>query len=416
MKKLNLLFVMIDGGGNVPPMFGLIKEMKKRGHRIHVLSEPCLEEAVKKLDCNFIPFTEYFLKEDRKEDFFQDHAATLIKNPIFERVIFGPAETVIDQTIQTAKSLNIDRLLIDLLLFPALIAGEYLNIPKILVFHMPEYLPGPNRPPGNMGIRPGSGFMTRIRDGILAKIFTLKFNGFKPALNKIRQQLDLAPIKNTADLIHQADLRIIQTLRSFDIPIEPAPENVRYSGPVLDDPDWAQSKELGTILEKNDDKPLVVIAFSSTFQNQAGVIQNSINALKDLPVRGLVTLGMAMENHNFEVPENVSIVNSVQHSRVFPYASLVITHAGHGTVIRALANGLPLICLPNGRDQKDNAIKVEMKGCGIKLSRKSNAEKIRKAVERILDESAFKRSAEKMKEEILSQNGMEEILIEIENL
>jgi UDP:flavonoid glycosyltransferase YjiC (YdhE family) len=152
-------------------------------------------------------------------------------------------------------------------------------------------------------------------------------------------------------MIHDiADFRIIQTLRSFDFPLLPAPPNVRYSGPVLDDPDLVSSEKWDSPWGTNDNRPLIVISFSPTYQNQAEVIQNCINALKDIPVKGIVTLGLAMEEVRFEVPDNVKLMNSVKHSMVFPHTDIVITHAGHGTLIRALAYGVPLICLPIGRD------------------------------------------------------------------
>ena len=43
---------------------------------------------------------------------------------------------------------------------------------------------------------------------------------------------------------------------------------------------------------------------------------------------------------------------------MFPDAAAVVTHAGHGTIMRALAHGIPLLCLPMGRDQDDNAARV----------------------------------------------------------
>lgn len=412
MKKLNILFVMIDGGGNVPPMLGLMKQFKNKGHNIYVLSEPCLEEVIVDNGFHFVPFKEYFTKTDRKEDFFQDHAATLFKNPVFERIIFGPAETVVKQSIQAIETLKIDLLMVDVLLFPALMAAEFLEIPKALIFHMPEYMPGPNRPPGNMGVKPGKGPFIRLRDKILGKMLVTKFNQYKTSLNELRAELGLQALKNTVDLMDQADFRLIQTLKSFDVPIIPAPTNVRYIGPVLDDPDWVATKEWTS--ESGEEQPLVVISFSSTFQNQAEVIQNSINALDGLPLRGIVTLGMAMENNQFDVPENVTLEKSLKHSLVFPHADILITHGGHGTLIRALANGVPLICLPNGRDQKDNAIKVEMHGCGIKLPRKANSNKIRSAVESILNDKSYSKNVNKFRDELLNFQGMEDVLLEIE--
>lgn len=415
MKKINFLFVMIEGGGNVPQMFGLVKHLQKRGHTVNVLTEPCLEKSVEEMNAKFIAFTDYFIKADRKEDMLQDWNATLLKNPVFENVVFGPAETVVKQTYQALKEQNIDILIVDMLLLPALIAGEALNIPKILVFHMPEYLPGPNRPPGNMGLKPGNGLLIQLRDKLLGKLMNAKFNEFKPKINKIRADMQLPPLKNILDLMDMADLRIIQTLRSFDVPILPAPANVRYSGPVLDDPDWVNSEKWISPWDGEDNRPLVVISFSSTFQNQAAVIQNCIDALEKLPVRGLVTLGIAMEDVSFNVPSNVKLIKSAKHSQVFPHTDIVITHAGHGTVIRALAHGVPLICLPLGRDQKDNANKVVMKGCGIKLSSKAKPAKIKRATEKILEDSSFKVNANKLKKQLVKSERMEDVILEIEN-
>lgn len=414
MKKLNFLFVLIDGGGNVPPTFGLIKQLVKRGHTVNVLTEPCLEQPVKDLGCHFVPFTDHFTKKDRTEDMIKDHTATLLNNPVFDTVMFGPAETVIDQTLAAAKSLNIDVLMVDILLFPALMVGELLNIPKMIVFHMPEYMPGANRPPGNMGLRPGTGFLYRLRDKLLGKIMVTKFNEFKPGLNKIRAKLGLPPLQNTIELLEMADMRIIQTLESFDVPVKPAPANVRYAGPILDDPDWIEEEEWVSPWGKEDEKPMVVISFSTTFQNQSEALQNCIDAMEGLPVNALVTLGMAMENNTFRVPDNVHLASAVKHSLVFPHAAAVITHAGHGTVIRALANGLPLLCLPMGRDQNDNAIKVEMKGFGLQLSPKAEPKKIRTALLKLLEDPSYRQNAQKMKEELAKPQALEAVLDEIE--
>jgi MGT family glycosyltransferase len=171
---------------------------------------------------------------------------------------------------------------------------------------------------------------------------------------------------------------------------------VRYIGPELGDPDWVNDNIWENPWSDANEKPLVVVSFSSTFQNQAGAIQNSMDALQELPVNGIVTLGPAMENHRFNIPSNVHVLESVKHSDLFPHADVVITHGGHGTVIRALSHGLPILCMPMGRDQDDNAIKVKMKGCGLNLSPKATAAKIRKAVKKILGDKNFLTNAKKM--------------------
>ncbi|MCB0663611.1 MAG: hypothetical protein KDC24_12775 [Saprospiraceae bacterium] len=237
MKQPNILLTTIEGGGNVTPMLGLAKKLVAAGNKVTVLSEPCLKTAIAETGASFIPFKKHFTRTNRQEDLFKDWNASKINNPVFKNVMFGPAPDTIDQCVEVIKSNSIDLFIVDVLIFPAIIAAENLNIPKVVVFHMPEFLPGPNRPPGNMGLKPGKGPLIRFRDKLLTKLMTAKLDEFKPALDKKLEDFSLPPIKHTLDLFDRAELRFIQTTPSFDIPVEPAPKNVRYVGPELGDPD-----------------------------------------------------------------------------------------------------------------------------------------------------------------------------------
>jgi UDP:flavonoid glycosyltransferase YjiC (YdhE family) len=78
---------------------------------------------------------------------------------------------------------------------------------------------------------------------------------------------------------------------------------------------------------------------------------------------------------------------------VFPHGAAIVTHAGHGTVMRALACGVPLLCLPMGRDQDDNAARVVARGAGLRLSRSAAPPRIAAAVRRLLREPGFRTNA-----------------------
>mgnify|MGYP000377301372 CR=1 FL=1 len=413
-SQKKVLVVTIEGGGNIPPMLNLSRRLSEAGYRVSVLSEPCLKEVVEQNELHFLPFSDYFTRSNRQEDIIKDWNASLLDNPVFENLVFGPAEIVVRDTKRYLESIQADLLIADCLLFPSLIAAEALRIPRVVVFHMPEYLPGPNRPPGIMGLLPGQGTRGRWRDQLLGKVFNLILDKDLHRLNAVRAQYQLPPLAHVTDHIHGANLRLIQTLRDFDFPMEPAPANVRYTGPVLDDPDWVAPWQ--SPWPDSDPRPLVVVSLSTTFQNQQAVIERCIEALGKLPVRGLVTLGPSVPNASLELPENVVAVPSASHAQVFPQASVVITHAGHGTLMRALSYGVPLLCLPMGRDQNDNAAKVAYHGCGLKLSPKASADKIHKAVSRLLGESSFKRKAEILAQKILSDAQKDTALKEIESL
>ena len=182
----------------------------------------------------------------------------------------------------------------------------------------------------------------------------------------------------------------------------------------MDDPDWVSTWQ--NPWPANDKRPLVVVGLSSTFQNQKQVITNCIEALGKLDVRGLVTLGLAMENEIFIAPENVKVIAGASHADIFPHVDCVITHAGHGTVMRALANGIPMVCLPMGRDQGDNAAKVVYHKAGIKLTAKSDPEKIANAVRKVLNDINYNKQARIIGDKILEDFKNGNIILELKKL
>jgi len=140
--------------------------------------------------------------------------------------------------------------------------------------------------------------------------------------------------------------------------------------------------------------PLVVVGLSTTHQAHDSLLERIVAALATLPVRALVTTGSATLGST--PAANVHVARFVPHARVLPQAAAVVTHAGLGTVHAALAHGLPLVCLPIGRDQPDNAARVEWHGAGLRLSPKSSPAVIRAAVERVLRDPAFAASARRL--------------------
>lgn len=405
-KPLSYLFVTWDGGGNVPPVLGVARRLAERGHLVHVLTEPLLEEAVREVGATFIPFARHFARTSNAEDLIGDWQAN---SPLaalkrqFDNVLFGPAGIVADETRRAIETTGAEVVVADLLMPGALVAAEAAGLPRAVLFHMPEYLPGPGRPAAGPGFLPRTDLLGRARDGLLTAVFLRLLASYLPAFNAVRQAHGLAPHASAQALLgeyHRADLRLIQTSEAFDFPIRPRPPNVRYVGPVLDDPGWAEP--WSNPWPEDDARPLVVASLSTTFQNQRPTLEAIIRALGTLEVRALVTLGPAMREVSLELPPNVVAVMSASHAEVFPHASLVITHAGHGTVMRSLANGVPLLCLPMGRDQDDNAARVTAAGAGLRLKRTASPQRIRRAVEHVLGDPRYKKSAARLQGAILA--------------
>ena len=84
--------------------------------------------------------------------------------------------------------------------------------------------------------------------------------------------------------------------------------------------------------------------------------------------------------------------------------------------MRGLAAGVPLVCLPMGRDQNDTAARVVHHGAGMRLSPKSRAEKIRGAVKTVLTDATYRQNAKTLQTAIISRDGCVDIIESLERL
>ena len=139
-----------------------------------------------------------------------------------------------------------------------------------------------------------------------------------------------------------------------------------------------------------------------TLFNGAADFAVPLEALRELPVNVVVTCGYDVDPTAFEpLPRNVAVERWVSQALLLPRCSAVVCHAGAGTLIGALAYGVPVVCLPRGADQFANAEQVARTGAGITLRPDQvSVESIRDATRGVLDESSYAAVAHKLRSEI----------------
>ena len=64
------------------------------------------------------------------------------------------------------------------------------------------------------------------------------------------------------------------------------------------------------------------------------------------------------------VPANAKLVDWLSYAKAMPRCAAVVCHAGHGTVVRALASGAPIVGCPAAGDMAENAARVAWAGAG----------------------------------------------------
>jgi MGT family glycosyltransferase len=137
----------------------------------------------------------------------------------------------------------------------------------------------------------------------------------------------------------------------------------------------------------------VLVAFSSTFQDQGAVVRRCVEALSSLPVRGIVTLGEQLHISDFNSTRNVVVTKSAPHRLILEQAAAIITHCGHGTAMKAMCAGVPAVCIPMGRDQNDTAARIVARGAGIRVKTKTSPARIAEAVSAVLTNPAYREGA-----------------------
>ncbi|WAC55262.1 glycosyltransferase [Gordonia sp. SL306] len=390
MNVRTYLFALVDGGGTVPPELGAAQRLVERGHQVTVLGEDSMASDVAAAGATFVPWTEAPNRASRRpeDDPYRDWECT---NPLelFSRLLefqfAGPAPAYARDMADAIDTVKPDLAVCSFFAIGAMVAAQARGVPFDVPFPNTYLLPVDGMPPVGLGLRPAHGPVTRFRDRIVRSLTLRQWNKGVPALNSVRASYGLPPVQEFFDQVHLARKHLVLTSAEFDFPAQ-MPLHVRYVGAVLDDPAWTSATPW---TPPAGDGPLILVALSSTFQDQTSCLQRVIDGLAGLPVRGYVTTGPAVDPGMLTAADNVTVVEAAPHSQVLPHADVVITHAGHGTVVRALAAGVPVLALPHGRDQADNAVRISTRGAGITLSRKAKPGKIAAATQGLLDDPGY---------------------------
>lgn len=105
------------------------------------------------------------------------------------------------------------------------------------------------------------------------------------------------------------------------------------------------------------------------------------------------------------------------YSVVFPHASVIVHQGGSGTTGHALRAGRPMLFVPFGWDQPDNAARVERLGAGLSIARKKySADTAYDMLKRLLNEAHFADRAAALGRALTSQNGIQEACDAVEGL
>ena len=318
-------FVTWDGGGNLPPALGIARELHRRGHAVRVIGEDSQRLAVAAAGLSFAAWS-HPLSTGQVELSAGERLTYLMKE-VWLNTDLG------DEVIAALARQPAEVVVVDCMLEGVLACSQEIPAPTVVL------VPGLFR-----SVLP-------MRDSLIA------FG------NQLRAGVGL-PVLDTSQLKwEEKDLVVVTTLREFDgADDEPAP-NIRYVGPVL--PAMGPAEEWPSPWKATDPRPLVLVSLSTMpGQGSTALAQNVLDVLAETAIRVVMTTG-ALPPETLIPPGNAVVFGVLPHRAILPEAALMVTHGGHGSVMGALAHGVPLVCIPGvGADQPIVGERITAVGAG----------------------------------------------------
>jgi len=285
--------------------------------------------------------------------------------PTLQRAL-KPYEAVVRATTETEPLLGElapDVVVADILTLAPALAAERLGIPWATLVPHVHPVGAPGFPPYSFGAR-----LPRTRAAAwgwrrLDRVVSAGLERGRSELNETRARLGLAPL----DHFHggqSPDLVLVGTLPELEYP-RAWPGHVHVVGALPFELEFDSEPELPP-----GDAPLVLVAPSTAQDPDHELLHAALEGLADAPVRVLGTYNRRLPSRPLRAPRNARLVEWVSYARTMPRAAVVVSHGGHGTLVRALASGAVPVVVPAGGDMNENAARVSWAGLGVRVPRR----------------------------------------------
>jgi MGT family glycosyltransferase len=375
MRSRRILLGAFGDPGHAFPMIALARGLLARGHEVTVQTWERWRAPIEAEGLGFATAPEY--------QAFPNGAEPL---DFYEAVVHATRDT-----LPLVRELEPDVVVADILTLAPALAAELHGVPYATLIPHVDPQPPAGAPIYSIGARLprtalGRAFWRRASRPVE--------NGLERGrleLNGVRERLGLPALAHVHNGTSR-ELALIATFPQLEYPrSEPRP-NFHVVGPLLWEPPTAAVE-----LPPGED-PLVLIAPSTAQDAEHHLLEAALRGLADAPVRVLATWNRRLPSLPLPVPANTRLVEWVSYARTMPQCDVVVCHAGHGTLVRALASGCAVVACPAVGDMNENAARVEWAGAGVRVPSRFTAPRpLRLAVERALADRSIARRARELR-------------------
>jgi UDP:flavonoid glycosyltransferase YjiC (YdhE family) len=385
-RRLRILLGAFGDPGHAFPMIGMGRALAARGHDVTLQTWERWRPAVEAEGMTFAPAPEYHVfpipstgRDGRTEPL-----------DFYEAAVYATRDT-----LPLVRDLHPDAVVSDILTLGPALAAEIEGVPcATLIPHVsPQAEPG--FPVYSFGARlPRTGLGRALWRRAHLPVDRGLQRG-RRALNRARERVGLPPVGH----VHggtSRQLALVATFPQLEYP-RAWPSYMHVIGPLLWEPPADDVQPPPTPADEAEGWPLVLVAPSTSQDPDHRLLHAALRGLAAMPVRVLATWNRRLPSSPLSVPANARVVDWLSYARTMPHCDAVLCHAGHGTLVRALACGCPVVACPVAGDMNENAARVDWAGAGVRLPRRFISPRgLRRATERVLADPSFGTRAQEM--------------------
>lgn len=380
---LRFLFTLAGGRGHLDPLVPIARAAEAAGHAVAFSARPWMRAQIEALgftvftagsDAGLEPVRRPLARVDAEREIAAAGAG------FGGRIARERARDLLPQ----AKAWKPDALVCEELDFGAMVVAERLGVPHATVL-----------------VIAAGGF---VRPDAVA-----------PHLDAVRAEHGLAP--DPALRAPARHLVLSPFPPRFRDPADPLPATAHAIR--LGESAPARGAVAPTWLAEPSALPTIYFTLGTIFPLESGdLFARVLSGLRELPVRLVVTVGADLDPAELgPQPAHVRIERFVPQAAILPHCALAVSHGGSGSVLGALAHGLPMLLIPLGADQPRNAARCDALGVARTIDAlAASPEDVRVSAASVLADPTLRRHAERLCDEIAAFPGPEDAVALLERI
>jgi UDP:flavonoid glycosyltransferase YjiC (YdhE family) len=332
--------------GHAFPMLALGCALRAAGHEVVLETWKRWRSDVAAAGLEFVPAPEYQVWPTRERPLRPYEAAVYAARTTADAIARARPDAVVSDILTPAPAL----------------AAELCGLPvATLVPHVHPHLET-GFPPFSIGARLPRTPLGRAFWRPWDRLIAIGLEQGRRDYNECRARLGLPPLEHVHTGLSRS-LTLVATLPALEYP-RSWPAWLRVVGPLL----WEPPGE--RVEPPPGAGPVVLIAPSTAQDNEHRLLRAALAGLAREPVRVIATWNGREPSPPIAAPDNAVLVPWLSYAQTMPACDLVVCHGGHGTLVRALTTGCPVVVCPAGGDMAENAARVDWAGLGVRLPRR----------------------------------------------